>query len=187
MKKYLLTLIAGVALFASAQDAPSKKEFKPLAGLSVIGGIQKNKYFKASAPVYGIEFSMECPLIQNEKSRVRQQISMMRQKQNGYRSLTIEINPQYKLITMPSFELGIGPVTGFIFTHIRDNNKPVFNYGLGTSAMYYFRRVFIGLESRYTMTKKIMLDDMYNDTAIAEKASLNSLRGFLKLGYKLHK
>jgi hypothetical protein len=187
MKKYLLTMILAIPLFAMAQDALLKKEFKPFAGLSVIGGVQNNKYFKGSAPVFGIEFSMECPLIQSGKSRVRQQITLMRQEQKDYRSLTIEINPHYKLIAGPSFELGIGPVAGFIFTPVRDNNKPVFNYGLGTSAMYYFKRVFIGLESRYTLTKNILLGDMYYETTIAEKANLNSLRGFLKLGYKLLK
>ena len=187
MKKYLLTLIIAIPLTAPAQDSPPKKEFKPLAGLSVIGGVQNNKYFKASAPVFGIEFSMECPLVQTAKSRVRQQMTLMRQKQKDYQSVTIEINPQYKLIARSSFELGMGPVAGFIFTHIRDNNKPVFNYGLGTSAMYYFKRMFIGLEGRSTITKKILLDDVYNETTVAGKANLNSLRGFLKLGYKLHK
>ena len=134
---------------------PQKKEFKPLAGLSVIGGVQKNKHVDASAPVYGIEFSMECPLIQTGKSRIRQQLTLMRQEGKDYKSFSVEVNPQYKIFARSSLELGAGPVAGFIFTGIRDDNKPVFNYGLATGAVYYFKKVFIGFESRYTMKKQI--------------------------------
>ena len=186
MKAYLILLIAAVPLFATGQNS-YEQEFKALTQVSLIGGVQNNKYFKTSAPVFGIEFSMECPLIQAKKSRVRQQLSLMRQKENNYTSVTIEVNPQYKLVAGSTFEFGAGPVAGFIFTRLRDNNKPVFNYGLGTSARYYFKRIFVGIESRYTLTKKILLDDIYNETMIAEKANLNSLRAYFKFGYKLHK
>ena len=187
MKKFIIALFFAVPVLASAQDSLSKKEFKPLAGLSVIGGVQKNKHFNASAPVYGIEFSMECPLIQTGKSRLRQQLSLMRQDGKDYKSLSIELNPQYKIITRPSFEIGAGPLAGFIFTRIRDNNKPVFNYGLGADAVYYFKRVFIGVESRYTMTKKIVFDDIDKEPGYIEKGNLNNLRVFLKIGCKLYK
>lgn len=187
MKKFIIPLIFAVPFLASAQDSASKKEFKLLAGLSVIGGVQNTKHFDASAPVYGVEFSMECPLIQTGKSHIRQQLSLIRQDGKDYKSLTVEVNPQYKIIARSSFELGVGPVAGFIFTSIRDNNKPVFNYGLGTGAVYYFRRVFIGFESRYTMTKKILFDDMDKEPGYTESGNLNNLRIFLKIGCKLYK
>ena len=187
MKKFLIPLFFAVPVLASAQDSPSKKEFKPLAGLSFIGGVQKNKNFDAPAPVYGIEFSMECPLTQTGKSRIRQQLSVMRQDGKDYKSLSVEVNPQYKIIARSSFELGSGPVAGLIFTNIRDNNKPVFNYGLGTGVVYYFKKTFIGLESRYTMTKEILFDDIDKETGHNESGYLNNLRAFLKIGCKLYK
>ena len=187
MKKFIIPLFFIVPLLASAQDAPSKKEFKPLAGLSVIGGIQNNTHFGTGAPVYGIEFSMECPLVQTGKSRVRQQLSLLLQDGKDYKSLNLELNPQYKIIARPSFELGAGPVAGFIFTTIRDNNKPVFNYGLGTGVVYYFKKVFIGFESRYTMTKEILFDDIDKETGYNASGDLNNLRIFLKFGCKLYK
>ena len=153
----------------------------------MIGGVQNNKHFDAWAPLYGIEFSMECPLIQTGKSHIRQQLSLIRQDGKDYKSLTVEVNPQYKIIARSSFELGVGPVAGFIFTSIRDNNKPVFNYGLGTGAVYYFRRVFIGFESRYTLTKEILFDEIDKETGYNESGNLNNLRTFLKIGCKLYK
>ena len=187
MKKFIILLFFAVPVLGSAQDSSSKKEFKLLAGLSVIGGAQNTKHFDAWVPLYGIEFSMECPLIQTGKSRVRQQFSLMRQDGKDYKSLTVEVNPQYKIISRPSFELGVGPVAGIIFTSARDDNKPVFNYGLGTGAAYFFKKVFVGIESRYTMTKKILLDDTDKEPGYAESGNLNNLRIFLKIGCKLYK
>lgn len=187
MKKFIIPLFFTFPVLVSAQDSSSKKEFKPLAGLSVIGGVQNTKHFDASAPLYGIEFSMECPLIQTGKSHIRQQLSLIRQDGKDYKSLSVEVNPQYKIIARSSFELGAGPVAGFIFTTIRDNNKPVFNYGLGTGVVYYFKKIFIGFESRYTMTKEILFDDTDKEPGYPESGNLNNLRIFLKIGCKLYK
>src|SRR5688572_19306934 len=186
MKKIIIPLFFIFPVLATAQESLSKKEYKLLAGLSVIGGVQKNKHFDASSPVYGIEFSMECPLIQTGKSHIRQQFSLIHQNGKDYKSLSLEVNPQYKIIARPSFEWGAGPVAGFIYTIIRDNNKPVFSYGLGTGVVYYFKKLFIGLESRYTMTKEILFDDI-KESGHTESGDLNNLRAFLKIGCKLYK
>ena len=85
MKKIIIPLFFIFPVLASAQDSPSKKEFKPLAGLSVIGGVQNDKHFDAWAPVYGIEFSMECPLVQTGKSYIRQQVSLILQDGKDYK------------------------------------------------------------------------------------------------------
>ena len=168
MKKFIIPLFFSFPVLALAQDSLSKKEYKLLAGLSVIGGVQNNKHFDASAPLYGIEFSMVCPLIQTGKSHIRQQINLMHQNGKDFKSLNLEVNPQYKIINSSSFELGAGPVAGFIFTTLRDNNKPVFNYGLGTGVVYYFKKVFIGFESRYTLTKEILFDEIDKETVYNE-------------------
>ena len=187
MKKFIILLFFIIPVLASAQEASSKKEFKSLTGLSVIGGVQNNKQLDAWAPIYGIEFSMECPLVQTGKSHIRQQLSLILQDGQDYESLNLEINPQYKIIAGSSFELGAGPVAGFIFTTIRDNNKPVFSYGLGTGVVYYFKKVFIGFESRYTMTKEILFDDIDKESGYNVSGDLNNLRIFMKIGCKLYK
>jgi hypothetical protein len=187
MKKFIIPLFFMFPVLASAQAPSAKKEFRSLAGLSVIGGVQNNKHIDAWAPLYGIEFSMECPFVQTGKSHIRQQLSLILQDGKDYQSLNLEINPQYKIIGGSSFELGVGPVAGFIFTTIRDNNKPVFSYGLGTGVVYYFKKLFIGFESRYSMTKEILFDEIDKETGYNESGELNNLRIFLKIGCKLYK
>jgi hypothetical protein len=182
MKKLIIILSLTIPFTSFAQGS---KQFNPKAGLSVIGGIQFNKHFDASAPVYGLEFSMECPLDQGKKNHIRQKLSVIRQEGKEYKSLNVEINPQYKLTGTSSFELGIGPVAGMIFTKMRDNNKPVFTYGAGAGAVYYFKKIFIGIETRYGMTKKMAFDKIKNESGFVEINNLNHLRTFIKLGYNL--
>lgn len=185
MKKFIILLILIIPYFGKAQQSGAGKVFNPKAGISVIGGMQYNNLFKTSAPVYGFEFSMECPLDQGNKNHIRQKISLIRQQGKDYKSLSAEINPQYKLVAKSSFEFGIGPVAGMIFTKFRDNDKPVFTYGMGTGAVYYYKKVFIGIESRYAMTKNISFDKTGNKPEFSNSGSLNSIRTFIKLGYIL--
>lgn len=181
MKKLIIIFSLIIPFTSFSQDS---KQFNPKAGLSVIGGLQFNKHFDASALVYGLEFSMECPLDQGKKNHVRQKLSVIRQEGNDYKSLHVEINPQYKVVGTPSFELGIGPAAGMIFTKIRDINKPVFTYGMGAGAVYYFKKVFVGMESRYGMTRKIDFDKMDTKPSFPASGNLNNLRTFIKVGYK---
>lgn len=183
MKKIVILLIVAIPAISLAQSSSTKKEYNPRAGISVIGGMQYNKYSNATLGVFGIELSMECPLDQGQKNHIRQKIGVIRQEGKDYKSLHVEINPQYKLVGTPSFELGIGPVAGMIFTKMRDNNKPVFTYGTGAGAVYYFKKVFIGIESRYGITKKIAFEKINKEAEIPETANLNNMRTFIKLGY----
>lgn len=184
MKKINILLIVAIPTVSLAQSSSSKKEYNPRAGISIIGGMQYNKYSKATPGVFGIELSMECPLDQGQKSPIRQKISVIRQEGGDLKSLHVEINPQCKLVGTPSFELGIGPVAGMIFTKMRDKNKPVFTYGAGAGAVYYFKKFFIGIESRYGFTKKIAFEKTNNESEIPETANLNNIRTFVKLGYQ---
>lgn len=184
MKKIIILLIVAIPVISLAQSSSSKKEYNPRAGISVIGGMQYNKYSNATQGVFGIELSMECPLDQGQKNHIRQKISVIRQVGSDHKSLHVEINPQYKMIGTSSFELGIGPAAGMIFTRIRDTNKPVFTYGMGAGAVYYFKKVFVGIESRYGMTRKIAFDKMDNKPAFPVSGNLNNLRTFIKVGYK---
>lgn len=185
MKKIILVLVFTIPVLMQAQVPAFKKEFKPQIDLSLIVGIQNNKNFDASAPVYGVEFSLECPFIQTRKSHIRQQVSLIRQEGKELKTLTVELSPQYKIISKPSFELGVGPGAGLIFTKAREDNRAIFSYGLGASVIYHFKKFFIGLENRYALTKKISLDDSKTESTLF--GNLNNLRSIVKIGYKLYK
>lgn len=184
MKKIIILLAVAIPPLSFAQSSSSKKEYNPRAGIAVMGGMQYNQNWNTITAALGVELSMECPLDKGTKNHIRQKISVVRQKGNDYKSLHVEINPQYKLVGTSSFELGFGPSAGMIFTKIRDTNKPVFTYGLGTGAVYYFKKVFVGIESRYGMTRKIAFDKMDNKPAFPASGNLNNLRTFVKIGYK---
>lgn len=109
MKKIIIVLPFTIPVITQAQETSLKKGYKPQIGLSLIGGIQNNKNVEAATPVYGIEISMECPLIQTSKSHIRQQFSLIRQQGKRLKTVSVELSPQYKIITVPSFELGVVP------------------------------------------------------------------------------
>lgn len=184
MKKIIVVLAFTIPVLTQAQETSFKKEYKPQMGLSLIGGFQNNKNFEASTPVYGIEISLECPLIQTRKSHIRQQFTLIRQEGKNLKTISVEINPQYKIISKPSFELGAGPSAGWIFAKTTEESKTIFSYGLGASAVYQFKKLFIGFESRYVLTKKVSFNDINNKPESAVVGNLNNLRTFLKFGYK---
>lgn len=185
MKKIIIVLAFTIPVLTQAQEKSFKKEYKPQLGLSLIGGIQNNRNFDAFAPVYGVEFSLECPLIHTRKSYIRQQFSLIRQEGKEFKTLSVEINPHYKIISKPSFELGAGPSAGLIFAKASEESKTIFSYGLGASAIYHFKKFFIGLENRYALTKEISLDDPNKESTLF--GNFNNLRSIVKIGYKLYK
>lgn len=188
MKKIIIVLLVfTIPGLIQAQNTLGKKEYKPQLGLSLIGGIQNNQNVEASAIVYGVEISLQCPLINTKKNYIRQQFSLIRQEGKKLKTLAVEINPQYQIIAKPSFELGVGPSAGLIFANTSEDNKPIFNYGLGASTIYHFKKFFIGFESRYALTKKVSFTNLNNKLESVVTGNLNNLRTFLKFGYKFYK
>jgi hypothetical protein len=184
MKKIMLIWAFTIPIMAWAQKQPSKKRYQSQMGLSLIGGIQNNKNFEAAAAVYGIEISLQCPLVNHEKNYIRQHFSLIRQQGKKLKTVSLELNPQYKLIALPVVELGLGPSVGLIFTNTSSKNKPVFNYGLGAGIVFNVKHFFLGLESRYACTKKVSFTGLDNKMESVEVGNLNNLRTFLKAGYR---
>ena len=67
MKKIIIVLAFTIPVLTQAQEPPLKKGYLPQIGLSLISGIQNNQNIEASAIVYGIEISLQCPLINTKK------------------------------------------------------------------------------------------------------------------------
>lgn len=184
MKKIIIVLAFTIPVLTQAQKPTSKNGYKLEMGFSLIGGIQNNKNFETSTAVYGVEFAFQCPLINTKKNYIRQQISLIRQEGTKLKTISVELNPQYKIIPVPALELGVGPSAGLIFANTTGKNKPVFNYGLGASIVWTVKNFFIGLESRYAFTKKVSFTDVNNKEESMVTGNLNNLRTSLKFGYK---
>jgi opacity protein-like surface antigen len=184
MKKLISIFGLLITITGFSQESSSLKTFKP--GLSIMGGIQNNNHWGFAAPVYGIEFSMECPLVHSGKNNIRQKISLLRMEGKRYKAVSAEINPQFNIFANNSFETGVGPSIGMLFTRITETNKPVFSYGLGAGAVYTLKNIFMGVESRYAFTKQVSFDKEDNKGEYRQPGNLNNLRVLLKLGYKLY-
>jgi len=160
-----------------------RKGYRPQFGISLVSGIQDNQNFDRSSAVYGLDISLQCPLLCTKKNYIRQQLSIIQQNGKQLNTLAIELNPQYRLIAKPVFELGIGPSFGFISAEANTDKKSVFTYGLGGSIAYHVGKIFFALESRYGLTNDISFTDKMNK--ITTTNNLNNLRTILKVGCKI--
>lgn len=186
MKKYLLMLVIATPIFTWAQSRAMNKEYIPQVDFSLASGFQNFKNLGVSAFAYGIGVSFQCPLVNNGKSKVRQQFSLSRQENKKFRSLSLEMSPQFKIIAKPSFELGIGPSAGLVYMNESGDKKKIFTYGIGGAVTYNFKRIFIGVESRYCLTKKMSFGDLNSESELPIYVNLNNLKTLFKIGYKLY-
>lgn len=160
-----------------------KENYRPQFGVSIVAGIQNNQNFDKSANVFGIDISLQCPLLCTSKNYIRQQISFIKQDGKDIQSLAIELNPQYRLIATPSFELGVGPSLGVVFAEVVDDKNTAFTYGLGASMAYHIGSMFFTIESRYGLTGNV--DFVNSNDNLTNSNNLNNLRTVFKIGYKI--
>ncbi len=182
MKKIIILLAFFIPALAQAQKPGDIKKYTGQMDISVIGGIQNYKDFDAVSPVYGVEISLQCPLVNSPKAYIRQHFKFTHQQDEKFTSTTIEINPQYMIIAKPRIKLGIGPSAGLIFANIEEDHKTIFSYGLGTASAYYVKNISVGIGISYAMTNKFSLANSKYESA--GTARLNNWSSFLKLGYK---
>jgi len=196
MKKVIVLMFLTLSFVSNAQTQPFeqsvkgktcllpvfKKGYKPQFAVSAVSGIQNNPNFDKSAAVLGMEVSLQCPLLCTKKNYIRQQLSIVHQFGKELRSTAVELNPQYRIIAKPNFELGVGPSFGFIVADTNGDEKLPFTYGLGGSIVYHLGDVFFTAETRFALTDKITFTDDASGVVISR--NLNNYRTVLKIGYK---
>ncbi len=196
MKRVIVIMLLALSFVSNAQNQPFeqsvkgktcllpvfKKGYRPQFAISLVGGFQNNQNFDKSAAVYGLDISLQCPLLCTAKNYIRQQISIIEQNGKELKSLTVELNPQYRLIAKSDWELGIGPSFGEIFAHTNNDTKNAFTYGLGGSIVYHVGKIFFTAESRYGLTNRINFTNNVINVTVSN--NLNNLRSVLKVGYK---
>ncbi len=196
MKKVIVFMLLALSFASNAQNQPFeqsvkgktcllpvfKKGYRPQFAISLVGGFQNNQNFDKSAAVFGLDISLQCPLLCTAKNYIRQQISIVQQNGKELKSLAVELNPQYRLIAKSNFELGVGPSFGIINADANNDKKNAFTYGLGGSVSYHLGKVFFTAESRYGLTNTIHFTD--DRTKVTVSNNLNNLRTILKVGYK---
>ncbi len=158
-----------------------KKGYRPQIGIAPLAGFQKTKHVDDLDFVYGVEISLQCPLYQCKKNHIRQQLSIVQTKREGFSALAFELAPHYKLPIASDAEFGVGPHIGYQTNKITlldtDFTSGVFTYGLGGSLNYAFKSIFMGVDARYVWTTK----PEYNNI---KTESMDNFRVLAKIGYK---
>lgn len=128
--------------------------------------------------IAGIELSLNCPMLQPPRNRIRQQLSYIHYSQADKEIDALEINPHYVVEIAPDLEIGGGPGLAYIKTTTQINDPSLWGLNLGLSVHYRgLGPVFIGAEYRYQITSD---EDFGNGT----KEDLNNSRYDIKLGYE---
>lgn len=186
MKKQNLVL-AGVILLA-AGSAQAADEWNWFAGwqdgytaepaVSVMLGQMDPGDNMDSGTISGIEFSLNCPLVQPPSNRIRQQVSFTSYDENGVEITSLEINPHYVVEVSPGLEIGGGPGLGYVMVDSGAGDGSVLALQLGVSAHYTLQSpLFIGAEARYQVTGE---DDFGGG---GPEDDVNNYRIALKVGY----
>jgi len=145
----------------------------------MLGQMSPDSGNASASSIAGLELSLNCPLLQPPSNRIRQQVSLTRYDDSGFKMTNIEINPHYIVEVAPGLEVGGGPGLGYIITDGKDKNPGLFGLQLGLSAHYTGKGpFFVGAEWRYQFTTE-------GDFGADGKTDLNNSRVALKLGYAL--
>lgn len=192
MSKKGIALAFGVAALAATGTASAEGEWTWLAGMkegykaehaaSLMVGMMKPDVEGADAgAAYGLELSLNCPLLQPPTNKIRQQVSFALYKDGDFSLNTIELNPHYVVEVSKGLWLGGGPGLGVVMAEsehahgggTEKHDDTLFGFQIGASLHYTAAApFFVGAEARYQLTTK---SDEFND-------NLNNMRAMLKVG-----
>lgn len=154
-------LLLGSLAFASAHAdglrfLPALESgFKAEPTLALTAGVMNTPAARDNAiGVYGIDFNMNCGLIQTPENRIRTHIQFNHVNQSGVKATTIELSPRYTLPLGGGFSFGAGPSLAYVSADTLAGDKNLFGYG--AAAGFNFRKgmYYSGLEARYLNTNE---------------------------------
>ncbi|HKK57383.1 hypothetical protein [Marinobacter sp.] len=162
MKKQVCASVMGLVL-ASASTGAAAEEWDFLAGLSddyqakpslaLVGGIMDpDSGSLDSGAVYGVEFSLNCPLLQPPSNRIRQQLSLTQFDEDGVEITSLELSPHYVVPMSENLEIGFGPGFGVLDVEAGPEDEMLFGVHAGASVHYRQGAFFAGAEARYLVT-----------------------------------
>lgn len=192
MIKMKIALAVGLVAASAAGTASAEGDWTFLAGTkegykaepvaSIMLGVMKPDIDGAEAgAAYGLELSLNCPLLQPPTNKIREQVSFNMYKDGEYKQNSIELSPHYIVEVSKGLWLGGGPGLGVVMAEAEHghgataekHSDTVFGFQVGASLHYTGAAPFFaGAEARYQMTTK---SDELGD-------NLNNLRAMLKVG-----
>lgn len=211
MKKIFLLVLLGMTLqLGLAQDMPFdksgdpgalpgfKKGFRPQIGVSAVGGYTTFTAENAdeSGLTYGLELSMQCPLLCTKKNYIRQQVGIMFYNSTDsktdvtFANTSVTLTPEYRFAVSAASEYAAGPILGWNFTKTGKKGGDIFVkgngfiYGLSASATYHFGSFMLGFAPQYVLGAKQSMSIEGKDIGSDFDFDPSHFRGLIKLGLK---
>ncbi|WP_265943284.1 hypothetical protein [Dechloromonas sp. A34] len=183
MKLHRLTsalLVAGLALAASASHAEGFKflpglnagfKFEPTLAVS-LGAMNAAGGNDDAMTVYGLDFNMNCGLIQTPDNRIRTHIQINHVDESGVKSTSFELSPRYTLPIGGGFSVGAGPALAMVKVDNGNTDKNLFGYGAVAGLNYRAGMLYAGADVRYLNTNE--RDNVqFENWAVLAKVGIN--------------
>jgi len=155
-------LLAALLLSAATGHADGLKffpglqsgfKFEPTLALSV-GAMNASAARDDAIAVYGIDFNMNCGLIQTPDNRIRTHVQINHTDKSGAKSTSFELSPRYTLPLGGGFSVGVGPVLAVVMADNGNDDKNLFGYGVAAGANFRKGMYYSGLDVRYLNTNE---------------------------------
>lgn len=155
-------LLSGLALTTSASHAygirffpglESGFKFEPTLALSA-GVVNAASGRDDTMSLYGLDFNMNCGLLQTPDNRIRTHIQINHVDQAGIKSTSFELSPRYTLPLGGGFSVGAGPALAMVKLDNGTTDKDLFGYGIAAGANYRQGRLYSGIDLRYLNTNE---------------------------------
>ena len=187
MKKQICASLVGLAVASASQGVAAEGwEFPGFSGdnyqvqptVALLGGVMDPDFGPAgSGGVYGLELSLDCPLLQPPSNRIRQQVSLTQYDEDGVEITSLEINPHYVVPMSENLEFGFGPGIGVMDVDTGSHDNTLLGIQAGASVHYRQGAFFAGAEARYQVTTEERFGNRDRDA--------DNARVLLKVGMNL--
>lgn len=155
-------LVASLALGTTASHADGLRffpgmeaGFKAEPSLAVSAGVMGTPATNDDSMfVYGLDFNMNCGLIQTPENRIRTHVQINHVDESGMKATSFELSPRYTVPLGSGFSVGAGPVLGMVMADNGRTDKNLFGYGAVVGANYRKGMYYSGLDLRYLNTSE---------------------------------
>ena len=153
-------LFTGLALAATASQADGLRFFPGLDSgfkfeptLAITGGVMHvNSANDNAQGVYGLEFNMNCGLIQTPDNRIRTHLQVNRTNESNAKATSFELSPRYTLPLGSGFSVGVGPALALVMADNGRDDRNLFGYGVAAGANFRKGAYYSGIDARYLNT-----------------------------------
>lgn len=155
-------LLGSLAFAATASHAEGLRffpgldsgfKFEPTLALSA-GVMHAKAADDNSQLVYGLDFSMNCGLVQTPDNRIRTHIQINHVNESNAKATSFELSPRYTVPLGDGFSVGVGPALALVKADNGHNERNLFGYGVAAGANFRKGAYYSGIDLRYLNTNE---------------------------------